>query len=138
MANRSQPNNVEVIKHFRETTLGSTLTASLDELKVELDAGSSSSSQMSVSDENFRTLKEKVMRAFDEEMSHKLSTMAKNKILVTGDLVTYRHCDNVWQMVLDNVEMKGSEDRMEVDRLKIIACEDKNQVSRPKGRGNRD
>jgi len=117
-----------ITSHYRETTLGQTLQESLDDLKHEL-AG-----PRSISNEDFANLRERVLQEFDKEMTEKLSNvkLSKNRLTMQAELCTYRHCDNVWQMVLENVEIGSMSDKMEVDRLKIVACEAKSSSSSKK------
>ena len=66
------------------------------------------------------------MEEFDRQINTKIQELAKNRLSISGDLVTYRHCDNVWQMVLENVRMSsGNGDHLEAEKIKLIACESK-------------
>lgn len=116
------PNNSEVTQHYRETTLGSTLQQSLDDLYRELR---SSVGPSSIPEDSFKQLKEKVLEEFDKEMNDKLNRMAKNRLSINAELTTYRHCDSVWQMVLQDVTIQGQSDKLDIDKIKIVACENK-------------
>ena len=37
-------------------------------------------------------------------------------------LHTYRFCDNVWTLIMENAEFKDS-DQIEADKVKIVACD---------------
>lgn len=38
-------------------------------------------------------------------------------------LNTYRFCDNVWTFLMTDVEFKEVQDFVQVDKLKIVACD---------------
>ena len=40
-----------------------------------------------------------------------------------GSLNVYRFCDNVWTFVLNNVEFKDLPDTVNVDKVKVVACD---------------
>jgi transcription initiation factor TFIIA small subunit len=42
-----------------------------------------------------------------------------------GNLNTYRFCDNVWTFVLNKVEFRDGNDLVNVDKVKIVACDGK-------------
>lgn len=45
-------------------------------------------------------------------------------ILLQADkLNTYRFCDNVWTLIMSDVEFREVQDFMQVDKLKIVACD---------------
>ncbi|KAK6031105.1 Transcription initiation factor IIA, gamma subunit, helical domain protein [Ostertagia ostertagi] len=97
---------------YRETTLGSALSRTLDEFVEE---GLIT-----------RPLAMKVLTTFDKNINKALAYRVKNKVQFKADkLVTYRYCDNVWTFVINGVEFRDvhrSIDRT-VDRVKIVACD---------------
>ncbi|VDL16342.1 unnamed protein product [Hymenolepis diminuta] len=96
---------------YRGTTIGSTLQESLDEML----------------DHNLikNPLAMKVMKKFDQCICNALSTQVKNRLNLQGYLNAYRNCDNVWTLVLNNVEIKDGSSTTHVDKMKIVACEGK-------------
>ena len=42
-----------------------------------------------------------------------------------GKLNTYRFCDNVWTLVLNNADFKEVQELAKVDKVKIVACDGK-------------
>ncbi|VDP99695.1 unnamed protein product [Trichobilharzia regenti] len=97
---------------YRSTTLGTTLREALDEMLAHhlLQPGMDS----------------KVMKKFDQCISNALAKRVKNRLSLRGHLNTYRNCDNVWTLVMNDVEIKDSSAIMTVDKIKIVACEGKN------------
>lgn len=97
---------------YRETTLGSALSRTLDEF---IEEGLIT-----------RPLAMKVLTTFDKNINKALAFRVKNKVQFKADkLVTYRYCDNVWTFVINGVEFRDvhrSIDRT-VDRVKIVACD---------------
>uniref|UniRef100_A0A0K0DIT1 Transcription initiation factor IIA subunit 2 n=1 Tax=Angiostrongylus cantonensis TaxID=6313 RepID=A0A0K0DIT1_ANGCA len=97
---------------YRETTLGTALSRTLDEFVEE---GLIT-----------RPLAMKVLTTFDKNINKALAFRVKNKVQFKADkLVTYRYCDNVWTFVIDGIEFRDihrSIDRT-VDRVKIVACD---------------
>ncbi|KER25041.1 hypothetical protein T265_07434 [Opisthorchis viverrini] len=96
---------------YRRTTLGNTLQEALDEM-VE-----------------HKLLQQKtalkVIQKFDQCISLALAKRVKNRLSLKGHLNTYRFCDNVWTLVMNDVEIKDSSAIMTVDKIKIVACEGK-------------
>lgn len=40
-----------------------------------------------------------------------------------GHLKVYRFCDNVWTFVLNKVEFKDLPETVQVDKVKVVACD---------------
>ncbi|KAL5967937.1 Transcription initiation factor IIA subunit 2, partial [Taenia solium] len=68
---------------------------------------------------------------FDQCICTALSTQVKARLNLQGYLNAYRNCDNVWTLVLNNVEIKDGSGAMHVDKMKIVACEGKHSKSAP-------
>ena len=71
----------------------------------------------------------KVLAQFDKCMNEALQDV-RTKTSFKGNLETYRFCDQVWTFILDDVKFSisgpgGYKDTMEVDKLKIVACDGK-------------
>lgn len=97
---------------YRETTLGQTLQDTLDEL-----IGSNKLSH---------SLAARVLREFDKTTSLALEQKLKNRIIIKCNrLRTYRFCDNVWTLLLKDVEFREVHDLIRVDLVKIVACDGK-------------
>ncbi|XP_018007079.1 transcription initiation factor IIA subunit 2 [Hyalella azteca] len=95
---------------YRNTTLGSTLQETLDEFiqfqQIPTD------------------LALKVLLQFDRSISTALATKVRSRIgFKTDKLNTYRFCDNVWTFFMSDVEFREVQDFIQVDRLKIVACD---------------
>ena len=67
----------------------------------------------------------KVLLQFDKAINTALSTRAKNRISFKGHLSTYRYCDNVWTLVLNDVDFREVQEFVSVDKVKIVACDGK-------------
>ncbi|CAH8498062.1 unnamed protein product [Heterobilharzia americana] len=102
---------------YRSTTLGTTLREALDEMLAHnlLQPG----------------MDHKVMQKFDQCISNALAKRVKNRLSIRGHLNTYRNCDNVWTLVMNDVEIKDSSAIMTVHKIKIVACEGKNAKPAP-------
>ncbi|KAL5111652.1 Transcription initiation factor IIA subunit 2 [Taenia crassiceps] len=72
-----------------------------------------------------------IMKKFDQCICTALSTQVKARLNLQGYLNAYRNCDNVWTLVLNNVEIKDGSGAMHVDKMKIVACEGKHSKSAP-------
>ncbi|CAH8496985.1 unnamed protein product [Schistosoma intercalatum] len=110
-----KPNSLSKMTYhemYRSTTLGTTLREALDEMLAHnlLQPG----------------MDHKVMQKFDQCISNALAKRVKNRLSLRGHLNTYRNCDNVWTLVMNDVEIKDSSAIMTVDKIKIVACEGKN------------
>lgn len=78
---------------YRNTTLGNTLQESLDEL---IQYGQITP-QLAL----------KVLVQFDKSINAALSTKVKSRVTFkAGKLHTYRFCDNVWTLMLKDVEFR--------------------------------
>ncbi|VDD78186.1 unnamed protein product [Mesocestoides corti] len=87
---------------YRGTTLGNTLQESLEEML----------------DHNLLKPQTagKIMKKFDQCICTALSTQVKARLNLQGYLNAYRNCDNVWTLVLNNVEIKDGSSTMHVDK----------------------
>jgi transcription initiation factor TFIIA small subunit len=54
-----------------------------------------------------------------------LNNRVKNKATFKGHLHTYRYCDNVWTFILEDAVFRTDTDTVQVDRVKIVACDGK-------------
>jgi hypothetical protein len=53
------------------------------------------------------------------------TVMMVSRLMIQGNLNTYRFCDNVWTFVLNKVEFRDGGDVVNVDKVKIVACDGK-------------
>uniref|UniRef100_A0A2P2HXY5 Transcription initiation factor IIA subunit 2 n=1 Tax=Hirondellea gigas TaxID=1518452 RepID=A0A2P2HXY5_9CRUS len=95
---------------YRNTTLGSTLQDTLDEfiqfhqIPAELAL--------------------KVLLQFDRTMNAALASKVRSRIGFKAEkLNTYRFCDNVWTFFMSDVDFREVQDFIQVDKLKIVACD---------------
>jgi len=114
----TKANQVEMAYYelYRRSTLGMTLTDSLDE--------------MVTNGKLTPTIAMKVLAQFDKCMNEALKNV-KTKTTFKGDLYSYRFCDNVWTFVLNNVTIDsvgsgGHKESIIVKSVKIVACDGKN------------
>uniref|UniRef100_A0A0X3P3S4 Transcription initiation factor IIA subunit 2 n=1 Tax=Schistocephalus solidus TaxID=70667 RepID=A0A0X3P3S4_SCHSO len=100
---------------YRRTTLGNTLQESLDEMLTHnlITSGCAM----------------KIMQKFDQCICTALSKRVKNRLFLKGHLNTYRNCDNVWTLVMNDVEIRDASVLLHVDKIKIVACECKDAKS---------
>jgi len=98
---------------YRNTTLGTTLQDSLDELLAN--------QQIS------RSLKDKVLEEYDKAINNALATRVRNRINFKGQLNTYRFCDNVWTFVIEEAEFREVIESIKVKKVKVVACDGKMQ-----------
>ncbi|XP_076332832.1 transcription initiation factor IIA subunit 2-like [Tachypleus tridentatus] len=97
---------------YRNTTLGHTLQESLDEL---IQCGQITPN-----------LALKVLLQFDKAINNALASRVKTRLTFkAGHLNTYRFCDNVWTFVLRDVEFREVQELVQVDKVKIVACDGK-------------
>ncbi|GIY75587.1 transcription initiation factor IIA subunit 2 [Caerostris extrusa] len=89
---------------YRNTTLGHTLQESLDEL---IQCG---------------------------QITHQLALKVLLQFDKAGHLETYRFCDNVWTFVLKDVEFREVQELIRVDKVKIVACDGKDEKKNVVGR----
>ncbi|KAL0275608.1 UNVERIFIED_CONTAM: hypothetical protein PYX00_003411 [Menopon gallinae] len=95
------------------TTLGTTLQESLDEL---IQYGQITPQ-----------LGMKVLLQFDKSINNALSTRVKSRLTFkAGKLNTYRFCDNVWTFFLTDVEFREVQEIAKVDKVKVVACDGRN------------
>ncbi|CAD7091249.1 unnamed protein product [Hermetia illucens] len=100
---------------YRNTTLGNTLQESLDEL---IQYGQITPQ-----------LAFKVLLQFDKCINSALSQRVKARVTFKANkLNTYRFCDNVWTLMLNDVEFREVHEFAKVDKVKIVACDGKNAV----------
>ncbi|MCL4129480.1 UNVERIFIED_CONTAM: hypothetical protein GTU68_007303, partial [Idotea baltica] len=70
------------------------------------------------------TLALKILQQFDKVINSSLATKVRSRIsFKASKLNTYRFCDNVWTFLMSDVEFKEVQDFINVDRLKIVACD---------------
>ena len=99
---------------YRNTTLGHTLQESLDELL--------SCNQITAQ------LALKILLQFDKVINTALASRIKARLTFkAGHLETYRFCDNVWTFVLKDVEFREVQELIRVDKVKIVACDGKDE-----------
>ncbi|KAI6204013.1 hypothetical protein M3Y94_00623300 [Aphelenchoides besseyi] len=100
------------LEMYRHTTLGKTLEETVREFVEDGQIPES--------------LGRRIMAVYDKAVSRVLGTRAHNKVNFTAEkLRTYRFCDNVWTLLLHNVEFRGTTPMIDgpVKRLKIVACD---------------
>jgi len=97
---------------YRNTTLGHTLQEALDELM-----------QMQMLSANLAI---RVLLQFDRSINSALSNRVRQKVNFKAEILnTYRFCDNVWTLMLNNVEFRDLPELTRVEREKIVACDAK-------------
>ncbi|XP_049532420.1 transcription initiation factor IIA subunit 2-like [Anopheles darlingi] len=98
---------------YRNTTLGCMLQETLDEM---LQYGQITPH-----------LSGRVLIQFDKSINAALSNRVKSRVTFkAGKLNTYRFCDNVWTLMLNDVEFREVHEFAKVDKVKIVACDGKN------------
>lgn len=141
---------------YRNTTLGNTLQESLDELiQVRLTKFPA----MAVADTQHLLLLQrrknlsinfhicfwlfqygqitpqlafKVLLQFDKCINSALSQRVKARVTFKANkLNTYRFCDNVWTLMLNDVEFREVHEFAKVDKVKIVACDGKSKFGFP-------
>ncbi|XP_058408807.1 transcription initiation factor IIA subunit 2-like [Diceros bicornis minor] len=100
---------------YRNTTLGTSLQESLDELIQ--------------SQQITPQLALQVLLQLDKAINSALAPRVRNRVNFRGCLNTYRFCDNVWTFVLNDVEFREVTELIKVDKAKIVACDGKNTGS---------
>ncbi|KAJ6638936.1 Transcription initiation factor IIA subunit 2 [Pseudolycoriella hygida] len=99
---------------YRNTTLGNTLQESLDEL---IQYGQITPQ-----------LAFKVLLQFDKSINAALNSKVKARVTFKASkLNTYRFCDNVWTLMLNDVEFREVHEFAKVDKVKIVACDGKSE-----------
>ncbi|KAE8745594.1 Transcription initiation factor IIA subunit 2 [Frankliniella fusca] len=97
---------------YRNTTLGSTLQESLDEL---IQYGQITPQ-----------LAMKVLLQFDKAVNSALAARVRSRLsFKAGKLHTYRFCDNVWTFMLNDVEFREVQEIAKVSKVKVVACDGK-------------
>eukprot|EP01116_Phalansterium_solitarium_P011745 TRINITY_DN27502_c0_g1_i1.p1 TRINITY_DN27502_c0_g1~~TRINITY_DN27502_c0_g1_i1.p1 ORF type:complete len:145 (+),score=30.22 TRINITY_DN27502_c0_g1_i1:159-593(+) len=114
-ATQQQPQSSSI---YRQATVGLALQDSLQELlqKGQISEG----------------LVEKILQNFDKAVARAFSTRINNKATFKGTLNTYRYCENVWTMLLDDVAFKltvSDADTVYVDRVQLTAVDSKTASS---------
>lgn len=72
------------------------------------------------------TLAMKVLLQFDKSINAALSNRVKSRITFKASrLNTYRFCDNVWTLMLKDVEFREVMEFAKADKVKIVACDGK-------------
>ncbi|MPC31416.1 Transcription initiation factor IIA subunit 2 [Portunus trituberculatus] len=66
----------------------------------------------------------KVLLQFDRAINSALAGKVRSRIsFKASKLNTYRFCDNVWTFLMSDVEFKEVQDFVQVEKLKIVACD---------------
>jgi transcription initiation factor TFIIA small subunit len=92
---------------YRRSTLGCTLTDTLDEL---------------IQDQKMNPqLAMRVLTQFDKSMTEALADV-RTKCQFKGHLHTYRFCDDVWTFLIKNAQFKIEHETVHVPCIKIVAC----------------
>jgi len=66
----------------------------------------------------------KVLLQFDKSINNALSNRVRQKVNFKAELLnTYRFCDNVWTLMLNDVEFRDFPELTKVDRVKIVAID---------------
>ena len=61
---------------------------------------------------------------FDKSINNALSNRVRQKVNFKAELLnTYRFCDNVWTLMLNDVEFRDFPELTKVDRVKIVAID---------------
>ena len=94
---------------YRNTTLGTTLQDSLDELMQQQQISPQLKSK--VLEEVLACLFHTVVVyqlyvKYDRAINNALATRVRNRINFKGQLNTYRFCDNVWTFVIEDAEFR--------------------------------
>jgi len=92
---------------YRASSLGQSLFAALNQMKEEQELDQNQINQ--------------AMLIFDQVMSDALETRVNNKINIRGSLDVYRHCDNIWTLILRRASLMSSEELIVTDAIKIVA-----------------
>ena len=69
------------------------------------------------------------MNQFDRTINKALPERSKNRLAFkSGRLRAYRFCDNVWTFILQDVEWREMQDIIRADKVKIVACDGKQNI----------
>ncbi|KAH7281119.1 hypothetical protein KP509_36G031200 [Ceratopteris richardii] len=96
-------------EQYRKTSIGTSLMDVLDELV----ANGSITPLLAV----------KVLMQFEKSMNEALQIKIKSKVSFKGHLHTYRFYDNMWTFLLKNTTFKKDNGNLQVDLVKVIACD---------------
>ncbi|EDV28948.1 Transcription initiation factor IIA subunit 2 [Trichoplax sp. H2] len=99
---------------YRNTTLGQSLQETLEELI-----------QTQQIDPDLALI---VLLQFDKTINSALANRLRTRMSFKGHLRTYRFCDSVWTLIVENAEFRetGSDTHsFKVDKLKVVACDGK-------------
>ncbi len=70
----------------------------------------------------------KVLLQFDKAINTALNSKVKARVTFKASkLNTYRFCDNVWTLMLNDVEFREVHEFAKVDKVKIVACDGKSE-----------
>merc|ERR1711935_913441 len=95
---------------YRNATIGSTLTETLDDMMTDGKFGLDLSST--------------IMQQLDRSVIKALENVG-NRATVKGHIHTYRYIDGVWTFVLEDATFKSGHETQQLDYVKIIACDAK-------------
>lgn len=95
--------------HYRATALGRSLTTALQQLQHTAELSPQQSQH--------------ALLLFDAAINSALAERVKAEMSVSGRLDVYRHCDDVWTMVMRDVRLVGAEGMAVTPAIKTVACE---------------
>ena len=95
--------------HYRATALGRSLTTALQQLQHTNELTSQQSQH--------------ALLLFDHAINAALAERVKAEMTVSGRLDVYRHCDDIWTMVMRDVRLVGAEGMLVTPAVKTVACE---------------
>ncbi|RKP22743.1 transcription initiation factor IIA, gamma subunit, helical domain-containing protein [Syncephalis pseudoplumigaleata] len=95
-------------EHYRQSTLGNTLTEALDEL---IEAGHLTPQ-----------LAMRVLTQFDKSMADALSNSVRSRVAFKGHLHTYNFCDDVWTFTVEHPVFRFDHETVTTKKIKIVAC----------------
>jgi len=95
--------------HYRATALGRSLHTALQQLQ---QTGELSPQQS-----------QHALLLFDAAINTALAERVKAELSVSGRLDVYRHCDDVWTMVMRDVRLVGAEGMLLSHAIKSVAYE---------------
>lgn len=112
----SSPSPSPAFALYRASSLGQSFYSALKQLE---SCGELTATQLTTA-----------LHIFDQSINNRLITELSNKVLITGQLHTYRHCDSVWTLVVQAPRISSNTGILEPRSLKIVACEAKNKRRR--------
>ena len=95
--------------HYRATALGRSLHTALQQLQQTGELTPQQSQH--------------ALLLFDAAINGALSERVKADVSVSGRLEVYRHCDDVWTMVMRDVRLVGAEGMLVSQAVKSVAYE---------------